>query len=448
MELQLEIQKYSKRGHGLAPLPDSLKEAEIIGSVVGDTALVELGKKKKKIYSTSLLNILSPSKDRVKPRCKHVGTCGGCSWQQKSYEAQLKYKQEKLVSLFPVEPLLLIPCDDPWEYRNKMEFSFSQNKEGEKFLGLMIARSKGRVLNLEECHLTSSWFTEVLSAVRDWWEKSPLRAYHSYSDTGTLRTLTLREGKTTGDKMVFLTISGNPEYCIPGKEILSFKEAVRKVIDSPSLFLRIQRIAKGIQTEFYEMHLGGPEQIVETLHVNERDLKFKISPDSFFQPNPKQAEKLFTRALEIAAPKKTDTVFDLYCGTATLAIVFAPYVKRVVGIELSHYAVCDGEVNIAVNGLDNITIHQGDVGEKLKEMSKIPDLVIIDPPRSGLNPKALKHLIRLGPKKILYISCNPTTQSENINELLKEGYDLKIVQGVDQFPHTVHLETIALLEKS
>ncbi|MCB1108020.1 MAG: 23S rRNA (uracil(1939)-C(5))-methyltransferase RlmD [Chlamydiia bacterium] len=437
-----KIQKYSKKGHGLAPLPDRQRDAEVVGSVVGDTVLIELGKRKKRTYLTTLLDVVTPSKDRTPPRCKHVGVCGGCTWQQKSYEAQLKEKEKRLASLYPIKPLPIIPCETPWEYRNKMEFSFSQNKEGEKFLGLIIARSKGRVLNLEECHLTRGWFVEVLSAVRKWWEESSLQAYHPYSDRGTLRTLTLREGK-----MVILTVSGNPDYCIPGNEIVAFKKAVRSVVENPSLFLRIQRAVKGSPTEFYEMHLGGPDQVEEVLHIKERKLTFKISPDSFFQPNPRQAEKLYTRALEMAAPKKGDTVFDLYCGTGTLGIVFAPYVKKVVGIELSPYAVCDGEVNMEENGIKNFTLLKGDVGERLASIEEVPDLVIIDPPRSGLNQTALKHLIRLSPKKILYISCNPATQSENIHHLFQEGYVLKEVQGVDQFPHTVHLETIALLEK-
>lgn len=442
MELQVKIQKYSKRGHGLAPLEDRPSHAEVVGSVIGDTALVELGKKKKKTYSTTLLKILNPSQDRVQPRCKHVGVCGGCTWQQKRYEAQLALKQERLRSLYPIEPLPLVPCDRPFEYRNKMEYSFSQNRDGEKFLGLMIARSKGRVLNLEECHLTPPWFIEVLKAVRAWWEESPLKAYHMYSDTGTLRTLTLREGK-----MVILTISGNPEYCLSSKDIHFFKAAVRSVVSDASLYLRIQRIAKGKPTEFYEMHLGGPEQVEETLEVLGRKLTFKISPDSFFQPNSRQAEKLYSRALEIAKPEEGDTVFDLYCGTATLGIVFSPYVKKVVGIELSPYAVCDAEVNRGVNGIQNMTVYRGDVGERLALISEKADLVILDPPRSGLHPTALKHLIRLSPKKILYISCNPATQSENLTVLIEAGYVLKEAQGVDQFPHTVHLESIALLEK-
>ena len=313
----------------------------------------------------------------------------------------------------------------------------------------MIARSKGRVLNLEECHLTSPWFTNVLSAVRTWWQNSSLLAYHAYTDRGTLRTLTLREGKRSGDKMAFLTISGNHEYCIHKNELEGFKEAVQGALpgEDPSLFLRIQRIAKGKPTEFYEMHLGGPDQIGETLHVKERKLDFWISPDSFFQPNPTQAEILYTRALEIADPQPNDTVFDLYCGTGTLSIVFAPYVKKVLGIELSPYAVCDAEVNIEANQLKNVTIHKGDVGKRLQEVTTPPDLAIVDPPRSGLDPTAIKHLLRLAPKKILYISCNPKTQSENISLLIEGGFQLKTLQGIDQFPHTVHVETIALLEK-
>ena len=454
MEFQIKISKYSKRGHGLGSVqktPESPpSSAEVVGTVIGDTALAEVGKKKKKIYSTTLKEIVIPSRDRVVSRCKYVGTCGGCTWQQKDYQAQLKTKETQVETLFGKKPFSIIPVEDPWHYRNKMEYTFSQNKEGEKFLGLIIARSKGRVLNLEECHLTSSWFIKVLGAVRKWWMASPLKAYHAYSDKGTLRTLTLREGKRTGDKMVFITISGNPDYMINKTEIEAFKRAVLKALpgETPSLFLRIQRIAKKAPTKFYEMHLHGPDFIEEVLHVNERELTFKISPDSFFQPNPLQAEKLYTQALKLADPRPTDTIFDLYCGTGTLGITFAPYVKKVIGIELSPYAICDAKVNIKENNFSNIILHQGEVGAVLSHLNLSADLVIIDPPRSGLDPTAIKHLIRLAPKKILYISCNPLTQSQNISELISKGYTLKTLQPVDQFPHTYHLENIAVLNRS
>lgn len=362
MEFQVKIQKYSKRGHGLGTIqktPNSPETpAEVVGTVIGDTAHVELGKKRKRIYSTTLKEIVVPSSDRVPAKCKHVGTCGGCTWQQKSYAAQLKTKEAYVETLFGQKPLPIISAQQPWQYRNKMEYTFSQNKDGEKYLGLIIARSRGRVLNLEECYLTSPWFIAVLKSVREWWQGSSLLAYHTYSDRGTLRTLTLREGKRTGEKMAFITVSGNPDFIINKSALEGFKEAVLKALpgETPSIFLRIQRIAKGTPTTFYEMHLHGPDLIEEKLTVKGKELHFKVSPDSFFQPNPAQAEKLYTRALELADPEPSDTVFDLYCGTGTLGIIFAPYVKEVIGMELNPYAICDGELSIEANNLTNIIL--------------------------------------------------------------------------------------------
>lgn len=446
--MEVKISHYSKRGHGLGAAGTG--EAEVAGTVVGDQVLVAIGKRRKKKQGATLLEVLVPSPDRVAPRCKHAGICGGCAWQQLSYAAQLKTKQERLEQLFSPSPLPLIPCESRWAYRNKMEFSFSQNKNGDRFLGLIIGRSRGHVLNLEECFLTSSWFIHVVSAVRSWWEESGLQAYHPPTDSGSLRTLTLREGKRTGDKMVFLTVSGNHDYFVNKGQLQAFKEAVERALpdENPSLFMRIQRIAKGKPTEFYEMHLGGPDHIQETLQIKGRQMDFHISPASFFQPNTFQAERLYARALELVGPAPTDTVFDLYCGTATLGIIFAPYVKKVVGMELCPYAVCDAKVNVELNQLTNVVIRKGDVGTLLAHCSDAPDLCIIDPPRSGLDPTALKHLERLCPKKILYISCNPATQSENISRLLEAGYTLKTTQGVDQFPHTPHIENIAILLKT
>ena len=445
--MEIEISHYSKRGHGLGKV--GTKEAEVVGAVVGDTLSVELGKRKKRKHQATLLEVLNPSSQRVTPRCVHAGVCGGCSWQQKAYTSQLQTKQETLQKLFPIKAEPIIPCEDPWYYRNKMEFSFSQNKEGDHFLGLIIARSRGHVLNLEMCHLTSPWFVQVLLSVKKWWVESGLQAYHTFRDTGALRTLTVREGKRTGDKMVFLTVSGNHDYFLNRTQLKNFQEAVLSALpnDNPSIFLRIQRLAKGKPTEFYEMHLQGPELLTEYLEIQGRKMQFHISPASFFQPNPRQAEKLYAQALTLAAPCSTDTVFDLYCGTGTLGVVFAPYVHKVVGMELSPYAVCDAEMNIEANQLTNISIRRGDVGDLLEKSSESPDIVIVDPPRSGLDPTALKHLLRLSPPKILYISCNPTTQSENISTFLEQGYFLQAIQPVDQFPHTPHVENIAILLK-
>lgn len=266
--MKLCISHYSKRGYGLGKI-DSRK-VEVVGTVVGDIVCVSLGKRKRRRYCATLVELLHPSPDRVKARCMHSGICGGCTWQQKSYAAQLVTKQNILQALFPITPLPLIPCADPWYYRNKMEFSFSQDRKGNHFLGLIIAPSRGHVLNITECYLAPVWFVAIVQAVYAWWKGSGLLAYHPYSDKGSLRTLTLREGRRTGEKMVCLTISGNRNYFINRTQLDTFKEVIGRTLphESPTIFLRIHHICKGKPSEYYEMHLGGPEWIKEMLYVH------------------------------------------------------------------------------------------------------------------------------------------------------------------------------------
>ncbi len=385
-------------------------------------------------------------------RCSHVPLCGGCSRQQIPYLQQLEEKQAFITSLFApyiqagtrLHPIF--PSPSPWEYRNKMEFSFSQNKAGDHFLGLMLAKGRGRVLDLQECHLVQSWFLDVLKAVRQWWKQSGLAAYHFYKDTGTLRTLTLREGKRTGDKMVMLTVSGNPAFALSESQLKSFVAALPPA-ENQSIFIRVHQIAKGSPTQFYELQVQGPDHITESLTIQGRPLLFKISPTSFFQPNTAQAELLYSRALDMLSPSSEALVYDLYCGTGTLGMAIALKAKQVIGIELNPHAVFDAESNRELNQIANFTILCGDVGTLLAKENQA-DAVVIDPPRSGLDPLALQHVIRLDAKKILYISCNPTTQAQNIKVLTEAGYRLLELQPVDQFPHTPHIENIALLEKN
>jgi 23S rRNA (uracil1939-C5)-methyltransferase len=339
-----------------------------------------------------------------------------------------------------------------------MEFSFSQNRAGERFLGLIIAGSRGHVLNLSECHLVSSWFVQVIENVRNWWEQSGLQAYRM-NDTGSLRTLCVREGKRTGDKLVMLTVSGNPDYALNKVQLKSFIEAVKLAVPQElwprlSIFLRVQQIHKGTPTQFYEMHLHGPDHLLEKMHLSldqPVEFTFKISPTSFFQPNTFQAEKLYSEALNmIRFPKKQ--VLDLYAGTATLGMAMAARAERVIAIELNPHACFDAAMNKELNGLTNLEILCGDVGKKLEELQKrpdfiVPDLIVVDPPRTGLDEAALSHLKKLSADEILYVSCNPETQASNIQILALAGYRLVKIQPVDQFPHTPHIENIALLQR-
>lgn len=459
----ISVNAFSKEGHGLGSTltQDGRQiDVEVPFTIPGDEVSALLLKRKKGLYQSRLQTVLSPSANRIQSLCIHFGACGGCRWQQLPYELQLQQKENWIKSdLNPylnadVEWHPIIPSS-PWHYRNKMELSFSTDLSGNRYLGLILYGTKGHVFNMKECHLPRPWFAKCAEAVNAWWGDSGLAAYRSGKDTGSLRTLTLREGQRTGDRMVMLTVSGNADYALNKTHLNSFVAALRKDIEplnkeeKLSIFLRIQQIAKGSRTNFYELLLYGPDHIRETLYLNGKKLHFRISPTAFFQPNTEQAEKLYSRALELAQLSPDAVVYDLYCGTGTLGICVAKQVKEVLGIEISPESVLDARENVKLNGLSNIEIHAGDVGEALKGLSeggrRGPDVVMVDPPRAGLDPKAIQHVLALKAPALIYISCNPASQAANLEFLIKGGYRLRAVQPVDQFPQTVHVENIVVL---
>ncbi len=334
-------------------------------------------------------------------RCSHFGTCGGCRFQNVPYDEQLEQKELMVRELFE-QTSPIIGCANPWNWRNKMEFSFSQNKAGERFLGLMMRAKRGRVVNLTECHLTNPWFIETLQNVYHWWEQSGANAYFPPANVGSLRTLTVREGIQTGERMVMLTISGDDP--LDPEQIEGFKEAVGEI---DSCILRTQYIARKTPTRFEQLLLTGKDHIEELLHDEEgKPYRFKIRAASFFQPNTLQAEILYQKALELIPEGR---IFDLYCGTGSIGIFAAQRATEVIGIELNPEAVSDARENIALNGVTNMEILEGDV-EKLLGGLPQPDCVVLDPPRAGLSKKALDQLQNYCPQKIIYISCNPNSQ--------------------------------------
>ncbi len=430
-EFSLSIKSLTKRGWGASD------EFEVFGALPGE----QISSQKIKRGKARLLKIETKSPDRIEPRCSHAGTCGGCAFQALDYPAQLLLKQHRIQSLFnhPINPI--IPCDEPFEMRNKMEFSFSQDKARNKFLGLHMPAAKGRVVDIDHCHLVSPWFSQTLKAVRSWWQNSNLNAFHPHKQTGALRTLTIREGKRTGARMVILTVDGAAREDLTQSHLSSFKALFCK---KTSLFLHIHQAIAGKPTELFEIHLQGPDHLSEELHIDGRIIKFSISPAAFFQPNTYQAEKLYNSALKLCLPIQ-GPVYDLYAGVASLGILFAPHASSVTSVEINPYSICDAETNIELNGITNLNLIRSDVALALEEMPKKPALALIDPPRAGLGPKAIAQLKELKPDQILYISCNPDTQADDIEQL--NDYKIKTLQPVDQFPHTPHLENIALLVK-
>lgn len=452
----LSISEYTKKGCVKGKSAEG-KSFELRLAHPDEKVLVEiLGRKNR----AKLLEVLSPSPHRVKESCMHALYCGGCSLQSLDYKQQVNLKQDLLKKLYehllaPNDILALIFSENPWHYRNKMEFSFSEDKAGNKYVGLVMADSRGKVFNQTECFLTDSWFMKALEKIRSFWEQTAIKAYHHGKNEGTLETLTMREGVFTGEKLIMLTVSGSPLHSLTGQDLKDFQEAIFAALgrDNLSIFLQIVHRKKGVPTSFSEMHLYGKDHIKEKLTITypsheQQEFVFKISPSSFFQPNSRQAEKLFSAALAIVQNKKRKLILDLFCGTATLGILFSKMAEKVIGIEINPYAVFDGEVNIKENGIENIHLYKGDVAKVLPELAiKTVDLMILDPPRSGLGSACIQMALSCLPEEILYISCNPYTQVEDIKEFLKNGYELKALQGVDQFPHTAHLESIAYLHK-
>lgn len=431
--IELEILEFSKKGHGLAHYND--KKVEVVGALPKEKVLAkwltQRGKKKKALLQT----VQAASPHRVQARCAHALECGGCSFQALEYGEQLKHKQKGIETLFDRKAKPIIQCEIPFYGRNKMEFSFSQNKAGEKFLGLILAGSKGYVFNLKECHLVNSWMAEGLSRFRQLWESSNWSAFHGPSDTGLLRTLTMREG--FDQKMIILTVASREE------PLLELKKGLMEAFRDCSIIIRKQITKKGEPTRFSEEVLSGSNFIQEKLTLRDRTLLFNMGPSAFFQPQPRQAEKLYEAALQFLEPASDETLLDLYSGTGTMSLLFARFYRNVIGIELNPESVKNANHNRELNQITNVAFLEGDAGKILEKISDI-DALIVDPPREGLRKEAIDQILRLNPKKIVYISCNPRTQKQDIEQLLLK-YTLIELQPLDQFPHSPHIENIALL---
>lgn len=443
--IEAKIESLSKKGHGVATYAKEnspvIRKVEIPGTSLGDEVLIEVPKGRRRVRKALLKELLHPSSIRTNPKCIHVGTCGGCVWQQNVYKWQLTQKESRIKELFPGHPVEPITgMENPWHYRGKMEHTFSEDREGNRFLGLNQAGGRGKVVDLQQCYIGPTWALDLLKNVRTWWQKTHLRAYYPPLDAGSLQNLTIRSAANTEAKMVILTVSGNASYALNRKEIDTFAK-IAAVDEETSVYLLIKSIAKGRPTRFYEMHLAGPEIFREKL----LNVELSMTPQAFFQPNSKMAEKMFTKALELIRPQKDERLLDLYCGIGTIGILFAPYVEMVVGVEIVPSAICDARYNVDALGLENVQMFRSDVETFISDpqIHHEADIVIVDPPRVGLDAKTIAYLNHTRPKKFLYISCNPTTQAEDIKQL--KGAKILQIVPFDQFPHTPHIENIIFL---
>ena len=427
--------------------------------IPGQNVRFAINKKRKNKAEGRLLEVLekSPLETR-EPVCSLFPACGGCMYQTMSYGEQLKMKENQIRSLLDEAIAAAGQTDSEgnadycfegiqgspkeFAYRNKMEFSFGDEyKDGPLSLGLHKKGSTYDVLTASDCKLVHEDLTRILNCVLNYFQERKTPYYRKMSHEGYLRHLLLRRSESSGEILVCLITSSQREEPL--------EALVQQVLGLPLEgtivgFLHIinDSLADVVQSDETRI-LYGQDFFYETI----LGLRFKITPFSFFQTNSKGAEVLYSAARDYIGETKDMTVFDLYSGTGTIAQILAPAAKEVVGVEIVEEAVEAARENAAANGLDNCRFLAGDVLKVLDEIPEKPDLIVLDPPRDGVHPKALPRIIAYGVDRMLYISCKPTSLARDLGVLIPSGYRVEKVRLVDMFPQTVHVETVVLLSK-
>ncbi len=426
-------------------------------AVPGDLVLVEVGTSRRRRIDAAVIEVLRPSPMRIAPRCRHFVSdehpgCGGCTSQHLSLRHQLATKERHLKRLFAGAKLdpglveVVTPTsDDGWYYRNKMEFSFTQ--EERLHLGMHPAGYRYESVDQRECFLMSPFVSEFVPRVRDWAEANELEAFDGRKGSGFLRSLIVREGKNTGERLVELVTAhddGTERRAAMVGAIDSFAAVCE---GATSVYWTEQRAVRGEPTRFIEHLLQGSPTLAERLHVAGRDLHFDIHPRAFFQTNTRGAEVLYELVVEAAGLSGAERVLDLFCGTGTIGLCLAGSAASVLGIELIDDAVANARGNAGRNGIDNAEFVAGDVGAVLEELRPEADVVIVDPPRRGLSKVAFEALSEIGADRVVYVSCNPEALVKDLRRLGEAGWAIGRVRPVDMFPQTAHIETVVTLSR-
>lgn len=424
--------------------------------VPGDVVDLQVTKKKHSFMEARVERLVKPSEHRCEPVCKHYGECGGCKWQILPYEEQLRYKQQQIVDNLTRIGKVELPEISPilgsrhiYEYRNKLEFTFSDRKwlswdviraagglehvDTAYGVGFHIPNCFDKVLDITECHLMPDINNRIRNSIRDFAREHGISFYNEHAHEGQLRTLIIRTNHK-GEVMLIVVWSEAPDMRLMEYLQQTFPEIVSL------LYVVNQKLNDTISDQ--EVHVfAGQDHIMEQME----DLQFKVGPKSFYQTNTEQAYELYKVAREFAELTGNELVFDLYTGTGTIANFVAHQAKQVIGIEYVPEAIEDAKVNARLNRLDNTLFFAGDMkdilnGDFIAHYGR-PDVIITDPPRAGMHEDVVKTILAAEPKRIVYVSCNPATQARDLN-LLDAKYKVTRVQPVDMFPHTQHVENV------
>jgi len=453
--VELEISDLAYGGKSVAKLEglvvlvkggEDLEPATASG-IPGDVVKVEITKRKSNFAEAKILEIVKESDLRTKPLCSHFGLCGGCTWQDLKYEEQLKFKTKQVeenlrhIGGFTDVPIQnAVGSDETFFYRNKMEYAFAPDPDLQLILGLHPRGRFDKVFDLKECFLQSQNANRIVDFVREFAREKKFTPYNYKERSGFLRFLAVREGKNTGMTMVNL-VTNKGEF--PFKDEFSS----RLLGDFPF----VKSMVRNINSKLANIAVGKEEELLagdKTITEKLGKFKFEISSNSFFQTNTHQAEKLYDIVLNMADLHGDESVLDLYCGNGTISTFLSQRAKKVIGVESVEESIDNAKRNAELNGVTNCEFICGEVKNvlaKLVDDKRIPDLVVVDPPRAGLHKHVVKSLLSMRPSKIIYVSCNPSTLARDLKLLCEEYYRLERVQPVDMFPHTYHIETVARL---
>jgi 23S rRNA (uracil1939-C5)-methyltransferase len=444
-EVELSVESLAFGGNGVARLNGFV--VFVRRGLPGDRVRARVTKVQRRHAEALAVEVLEPSALRVEAPCAHYPACGGCRFQDLDYAAQLESKahqvRDALVRIGGVgDPPLegIVPAESIFHYRNKLEYSFTSTPAGPS-LGFHRAGRWDEVLDIDQCWLTTELGNAVRHAVRDWAREAGLQAYDQAEGTGYLRHLVYREGRKTGQVLVELVTAPGGLHDADG-----LVAALRRFPEVRSIHHAVNDTPAEV-TNLPTTLLWGEEAIEEEL----LGLRLRLRPTAFLQTNTAMAERLYELAVEFAGLTGDETVWDLYCGIGSIGLAMARRALTVWGVDISEESVACAIENAELNGIPNAAFYAGDVGaavEELRDRSGAPDVVVVDPPRAGLSGKAVRRLGRIGAQRIVYVSCNPTTLAGNVKQLRSDwGYELIRARPVDMFPHTPHVETVAVLER-
>lgn len=483
---QVQIEDMSDTGEGIGKTDGFtwfVKDA-----VIGDVVEAKVMKTKKSYGFARLMQVLEPSAYRVTPRCPSARQCGGCQLQAMSYEEQLKFKENKVrnnlsriggLSEIPMEPI--IGMDEPWRYRNKAQFPFGKDKDGRIITGFYAGRTHA-IIEQEDCLLGVEENQPVLDCIRGFMEEYHIAPYEEETHKGLVRHVLIRKGFTTGELMVCLVLNGDvkklkaPEVLVERlvklfpavqREVAADGEEARTTLNAAacaetaadgketvstshmvSISCSINREKTNVIMGKEIVNLYGPGYITDYIG----NVCYRISPLSFYQVNPVQTQKLYGTALEYAGLSGEETVWDLYCGIGTISLFLAQKAKKVYGVEIVPQAIDDARANAKLNHFENVEFFVGKAEEVLPEQYEknqvYADTIVVDPPRKGCDSVCLDTIVKMAPKKVVYVSCDSATLARDVKYLGERGYQVERVRTVDMFPWSGHVETVVLMSRT